>query len=204
MPSPAGMGTISTPSPRRRDQAGDILRGPRMTGLPPSMIARPRSARRARGAVVYVFDLDDDSTHPCTVGEERVDPDEVLGIVPSARFRTGMGRPSRPSTDGGVTASRPVEPPEDPSLADLPPRRSSVGAPGSVGEVLSPGRHPRVRRSMAARRDVQRVGGGNGGRISRGVDARLRVRHVPGCAARGNYVDRLGLGQSFSRLDPLQ
>ena len=46
---------------------------------------------------VYVFDLGDDWAHLCTVGAQRIDPVEVLGIVarPAAAV-LGLGRHSRP------------------------------------------------------------------------------------------------------------
>jgi hypothetical protein len=73
---------------------------------------------------VYVFDLGDGWTHLCTVASERVDPLEVLGVVP------GMPLPyfgwgdlpdqyrRRWEADDGES-----DPPADPKLVDLPPLR---------------------------------------------------------------------------------
>jgi hypothetical protein len=73
---------------------------------------------------VYVFDLGDDWTHLCTVGPERVDPLETLGIVPYEPLPYfGWGDISdqyrrRWDGDDGETP-----PPDDPELADLPSLR---------------------------------------------------------------------------------
>jgi hypothetical protein len=71
-----------------------------------------------------VFDFGDDWTHLCTVGPERVDPLETLGIVPDEPLPYfGWGdipdqyRRRRDSDDGES------DQPEDPGLADLPPLR---------------------------------------------------------------------------------
>lgn len=70
---------------------------------------------------VYVFDLGDDWAHLCTVGTERLNPAEILGIVP-ARPRPYWGWGAIPDQygrrwdgDDGESA-----PPKDPSLVDLP------------------------------------------------------------------------------------
>ena len=76
----------------------------------------------------YVFDRDD-WTHLCTVDNERVDPLEVLGIVPSAPLPYwGWDDLSdqyrrRWETDDGES-----DPPADPKLADLPTLRPWWGA----------------------------------------------------------------------------
>jgi hypothetical protein len=71
---------------------------------------------------VYVFDFGDDWTHLCTVGAARVDPLEVLGIVPRVPLPYwGWGDipdQYRRRWDGDDGES---DPPEDPGLSDLPP-----------------------------------------------------------------------------------
>ena len=73
---------------------------------------------------VYVFDLGDGWTHLCTVDKERVDPLEVLGIVPNTPLPYwGWGDlpdqyRRRWEADDGES-----EPPRDPKLADLPALR---------------------------------------------------------------------------------
>jgi len=73
---------------------------------------------------VYVFDFGDDWTHLCTVGGGRVDPLEVLGIVPRVPLPYwGWGDipdQYRRRWDGDDGES---DPPEDPELSDLPPLR---------------------------------------------------------------------------------
>jgi hypothetical protein len=71
---------------------------------------------------VYVFDFGDDWTHLCTVGGERIDPLDTLGILPGGPLPywgwgdipDQYGR--RWDGDDGESA-----PPRDPGLADLPP-----------------------------------------------------------------------------------
>ena len=51
--------------------------------------------------LLYTFDMGDDWTHLCTVGEQRIDPIETLGIIPAgppARSRTGAGARSPTNT----------------------------------------------------------------------------------------------------------
>lgn len=73
---------------------------------------------------VYVFDFGDGWTHLCTVGPERVDPLETLGIVPDEPLPYfGWGDipdQYRRRWDGDDGES---DQPEDPELADLPPLR---------------------------------------------------------------------------------
>jgi hypothetical protein len=80
---------------------------------------------------VYVFDLGDDWAHLCTVGEQRIDPVEALGILPDIPLPYwGWGDipdQYRRRWDGDDGAS---PPPRDPGLADLPPLRAHWG-PGS-------------------------------------------------------------------------
>lgn len=77
---------------------------------------------------VYVFDFGDDWTHLCTVGLERVDPIETLGIVPRAPLPYwGWGDipdQYRRRWDGDDGESRP---PANPGLSGLPPLRPSWG-----------------------------------------------------------------------------
>jgi hypothetical protein len=71
---------------------------------------------------VYLFDLGDDWTHQCTVGTERVDPLDTLGIVPTGPLPSwGWGDipdQYRRRWDGDDGES---SPPDDPRLSDLPP-----------------------------------------------------------------------------------
>jgi len=78
---------------------------------------------------VYVFDFGDDWTHLCTVGSERVDPLESLGIVPDEPLPY-FGWGDLPDQYGrrwdGDDGESP--PPLDPELADLPPFRPGWGS----------------------------------------------------------------------------
>lgn len=71
---------------------------------------------------LYVFDFGDDWTHLCTVGGERVDPLETLGIVPAGPLPYwGWGEVPdqyRRRWDGDDGES-PI--PSDPGVSDLPP-----------------------------------------------------------------------------------
>ncbi|HEU5477539.1 MAG TPA: hypothetical protein VFU64_06910 [Gaiellaceae bacterium] len=73
---------------------------------------------------VYVFDFGDDWTHLCTVGSERVDPLDELGILPAGPLPYwGWGDipdQYRRRFDGDDGES-PLPP--DPGLGDLPPLR---------------------------------------------------------------------------------
>jgi hypothetical protein len=73
---------------------------------------------------VYVFDFGDDWTHLCTVGEARVAPLEVLGIVPDTPLPY-WGWGTIPDQYGRAWDGDDGEspPPLDPGLADLPPLR---------------------------------------------------------------------------------
>jgi hypothetical protein len=77
---------------------------------------------------VYVFDFGDDWAHLCTVGSERVDPLDTLGIVPALPLPYwGWGDiPDqylrRWGDDDGESP-----PPDDPGLSDLPPLRRGWG-----------------------------------------------------------------------------
>jgi hypothetical protein len=73
---------------------------------------------------VYVFDLGDDWAHLCTVGPERVDPEETLGIVPD-RPLPFWGWGSIPDQYGRRWDADDGESrlPRNPGIADLPPLR---------------------------------------------------------------------------------
>jgi Plasmid pRiA4b ORF-3-like protein len=85
---------------------------------------------------VYVFDLGDDWTHLCTVGDELIDPMETLGIRSAAPLPySGWGDlpdqyRRRWEEDDGES-----EPPGDSFLADLPPLRPSWGIGGPSGQA---------------------------------------------------------------------
>ena len=76
----------------------------------------------------YVFDLGDDWAHLCTVGPERIDPLETLGIVPDRPLPCwGWGDipdQYRRRWDGDDGES---PRPTDPRLTDLPPLRPDWG-----------------------------------------------------------------------------
>lgn len=81
---------------------------------------------------VYVFDLGDDWAHLSTVGPERNDPEESLGIVP-ARPLPYWGWGDIPDQyrrrwdgDDGESSL-----PADPEVADLPPLRAAGGRAAS-------------------------------------------------------------------------
>ncbi|MGE5286712.1 MAG: hypothetical protein ACM3ML_05810 [Micromonosporaceae bacterium] len=81
----------------------------------------------------YVFDLGDDWAHLCTVGARRIDPVEVLGILPDTPLPSwGWGdipdQYRRSWDDDDDDGESP--PPRNPGLADLPPLRPHWG-PGS-------------------------------------------------------------------------
>lgn len=83
---------------------------------------------KAGEQLIYTFDMGDDWTHLCTVGEQRIDPLQTLGIVPAAplpywgwgEIPDQYGR--RVADDDGET---PLSP--DPQLRDLPPLRPHWG-----------------------------------------------------------------------------
>ncbi|MBO0809806.1 MAG: hypothetical protein J2P32_16040 [Actinobacteria bacterium] len=86
----------------------------------------------------YVFDFGDDWAHLCTVNAQRIDPVDVLGILPDTPLPYwGWGcipDQYRRRWDGDDGDS-PL--PADPGLADLPPFRPYWG-PGSRGAETSP------------------------------------------------------------------
>ena len=92
---------------------------------------RTRLSRLAAGEqFLYVFDFGDDWTHLCSVGPERLDPLETLGIVPPAPLPY-FGWGDLPDQylrrwDGDDGES---EPPTDPRGSDLPPLRPGWGEP---------------------------------------------------------------------------
>ncbi len=77
---------------------------------------------------VYVFDFGDDWAHLCTVGPERIDPLDTLGIAPTGPLPYwGWGDipdQYRRRWDGDDGES-PI--PKDPRLGDLPPLRPFWG-----------------------------------------------------------------------------
>ena len=77
---------------------------------------------------VYVFDLGDDWAHLCTVGPQRIDPVDALGIIPKQPLPY-WGWGDIPDQYGrqwyGDNGESP--PPKDPKLADLPPLRYDWG-----------------------------------------------------------------------------
>lgn len=104
-----------------------------------------RTARLGRlglgSQFVYVFDFGDDWAHLCTVGPERIDPDEALGIRPDAPLPF-FGWGSIPDQygrrwDGDDGESRR---PPNPGLSDLPPIRSLWGGAQGSRPALSPRR----------------------------------------------------------------
>ena len=77
---------------------------------------------------VYVFDLGDNWTHLCTVGAERIDPMDTLGVTPP-RPSPYWGWGTLPDQygrqwddDDGDTLA-----PPDPDLTDLPPLQPGWG-----------------------------------------------------------------------------
>jgi hypothetical protein len=78
---------------------------------------------------VYVFDLGDNWAHLCTVGAQRIDPVETLGILPGKPLPYwGWGDipdQYRRQWDGDDGDSLQ---PTDPGVADLPPLRPHWGA----------------------------------------------------------------------------
>jgi pRiA4b ORF-3-like protein len=80
---------------------------------------------------VYVFDLGDDWAHLCTVGTDRIDPVEALGILPGKPLPYwGWGDlpdqyRRRWDSDDGASPRR-----DNPGLADLPPLRPHWGPAG--------------------------------------------------------------------------
>ncbi len=78
---------------------------------------------------IYVFDLGDDWTHLCTVGDTALDPMETLGIVPEAPIPY-FGWGAIPDQYGRRWDGDDGEgqPPPDPEFADLPPLRPWWGS----------------------------------------------------------------------------
>lgn len=98
-------------------------------GRPVERTDRTKLSRLALGEqFAYTFDLGDDWTHLCTVGDQRIDPYEALGEVPDrpAAFWGWGSLPDqygrRFDEDDGET---PVPP--DPCGSDLPPIRYDWG-----------------------------------------------------------------------------
>jgi hypothetical protein len=87
------------------------------------------SRLKAGEQLLYTFDMGDDSTHLCTVAEQRIDPLEALGIIPAGPLACWGWARSPTSTVGAAktTTARPLPP--DPQFADLPPLRPWWGRP---------------------------------------------------------------------------
>jgi len=89
---------------------------------------------------VYVFDLGDDWAHLCTVGPQRIDPVEALGILPSTPLPYfGWGDipdqyRRRWDADDGESPR-----PHDPGLTDLPPLRPDWGPARGSARAQIPG-----------------------------------------------------------------
>jgi hypothetical protein len=93
---------------------------------------RTRLSRLSAGEqFIYEFDLGDSWMHLCTVGPERVDPHEALGIVPDYPlpfFGWGdLPDQYRRRWDGDDGEEDP--PPPNPELSDLPPLHPGWGEP---------------------------------------------------------------------------
>jgi hypothetical protein len=90
--------------------------------LGPSLDDRRTRLSRLRPGeqFLYTFDLGDDWTHLCTVGPDRVDPVEALGIVPEVPLAY-WGWGAMPDDDGEHRL------PRDSRGADLPPLRPGWG-----------------------------------------------------------------------------
>ena len=80
---------------------------------------------------VYVFDLGDGWTHLCTVEPDRIDPLEVLGIIPAMPL-SHWGWGNMPDQYGRRWAGDDGEspPPANPGVSDLPPLRPWWGDRG--------------------------------------------------------------------------
>jgi hypothetical protein len=83
---------------------------------------------------VYVFDLGDDWAHLCTVGPERIDPVETVGILPDRPLPYwgwgDMPDQYRRRWDGDDGES---PRPKDPKCTDLPPLRPGWGSESHWG-----------------------------------------------------------------------
>jgi hypothetical protein len=90
---------------------------------------RTRLSRLKRNEqFVYEFDFGDAWTHLCTVGPERIDPEEALGIVPGKPlpyFGWGVIPDAYLRRWDGDDGESPL--PRDPGLSDLPPLRPGWG-----------------------------------------------------------------------------
>jgi hypothetical protein len=124
------------PAPVERS-GGQLLTSPGWDDLPagsqPSTAVRLSTLEPAE-QFVYTFDLDDDWTHLCTVAPARIDPTEVLGILP-ARPLPHRGWGTIPDqygrdfdSDDGET-----ELGADPGWSDLPPLRPHWGSQSHDG-----------------------------------------------------------------------
>jgi hypothetical protein len=104
---------IGLPDPEWDDDLGpvDDMARTRLSRLTPNQ------------AFVYVFDFGDDWTHLCTVGPERIDPEEALGLVPDRPLPYfGWGDiPDQYGRRWDGDTGEDEDPPPDPRLGDLPP-----------------------------------------------------------------------------------
>ena len=96
-----------------------------------------RLSRLALGhQFTYVFDLGDHWAHLCTVGPERVDPLEMLGIVPAQPLPYfGWGMISISTGDAGTRTMASPDHPRYPKGVDLPPLRRGWGPRDSGGPL---------------------------------------------------------------------
>jgi len=67
------------------------------------------STLAGRQQFVYIFDLGDNWAHLCTVGPERIDPLDTLGITPDRPlpYWDGAASPTSTAADGTATTARP-------------------------------------------------------------------------------------------------
>jgi hypothetical protein len=90
---------------------------------------------------VYVFDFGDDWTHLCTVGTERIDPLDALGIVPTEPLPWGWGDiPTNTGAAGTATMVSPLHPttPSCPTCRPFAPGGASRQASAARAERSGP------------------------------------------------------------------
>ncbi|MGZ6526612.1 MAG: IS1096 element passenger TnpR family protein [Actinomycetota bacterium] len=82
---------------------------------------------------LYVYDFGDDWTHLCTVEDQRIDPVEALGIVPTKPLPyVGWGDIPDQYGRGWEDDDGSAAPPPDPGKSDLPPLRPWWGDSSQV------------------------------------------------------------------------
>jgi len=145
--------------------------------LGPSLDDRRTKLSRLRPGeqFLYTFDLGDDWTHLCTVGPERIDPEEELGVVPDVPLaHWGWGAiPDQYGRVGTATMER-LGYPAIPAVRTCR-RCVRAGGPSSVHDLLRahigywqarrrgsaaptvPGRQGRYRRFVSSRPDQKSV-----------------------------------------------